>query len=192
MCQPEAACPHHSNLAATLWQKEHLRAKRDSWTEPDSRDGRRAPFPAPPVRRTRPRAIRHLRNDAGTGCSDRRRASKLRAAERLPRPQANGSNPLMAAVRNPFPLRIASSDPVGLAEVVARCGPALGRPSTQRHISRRRAPMSTGAAGRGGIASAEPCTAAMRRVKSPRTSSGRKRERGAITWLRPWRCWCAM
>jgi hypothetical protein len=27
----------------------------------------------------------------------------------------------------------------------------------------------------------------VRRVKSPRTSSGRKRERGAITWPRPWR-----
>jgi len=51
----------------------------------------------------------------------------------------------------------------------------------QLHMSRRRAPMSTGAAGGDGIASAAQFGAAVRRVKSPRTSSGRKRERGAIT-----------
>src|SRR6266436_6301105 len=57
----------------------------------------------------------------------------------------------------------------------------FGDRCTQLHISRRRAPMSTGAAGRNGIASAAQCGTAVRRAKSPRTSSGRKRERGAIT-----------
>ena len=51
----------------------------------------------------------------------------------------------------------------------------------QLHMSRRRVPMSTGGAGGDGIASAAQFGAAVRRVKSPRISSGRKRERGAIT-----------
>ena len=51
----------------------------------------------------------------------------------------------------------------------------------QFHMSRRRAPMSTGAVGCNGIASAAQFGAAVQRVKSPRTSSGRKRDRGAIT-----------
>jgi len=40
--------------------------------------------------------------------------------------------------------------------------------------------MSPGAAGRNGIASAAQFGAAVRRVKSLRTSSDRKRERGAV------------
>ena len=57
----------------------------------------------------------------------------------------------------------------------------FGDRCTQLHISRRRAPISTGAVGRNGIESAAQFGVAMRRVKSPRTSSGRKRDRGAIT-----------
>ena len=49
----------------------------------------------------------------------------------------------------------------------------------QLHMSRRRAPMSTGATGGEGIASAAQFGAAVRRVKSPRTSSGRKQRGGA-------------
>jgi hypothetical protein len=92
----------------------------------------------------------------------------------------------------PIPDAHSALGPVGACRGGARCGTALRSPSTHRHISRRRAPMSTGATGRSGIPSGAQCAAAVRQVKRPRTSSGRKRERGAITWPRPWRCWCVM
>jgi hypothetical protein len=56
------------------------------------------------------------------------------------------------------------------SETVARRGND-GAGAGQLHMSRRRAPMSTGAVGRNGIASAAQCGAAVRRVKSPRTSA---------------------